>query len=305
MNEQISCGIAQDLIPLVIDDACGEDSRRAVENHIAGCGECAKVYEAMKAEMPKPAADENENAHFQKSMKKTRRKTRWIKILCVVLAAILLVTIGYYAANPRALFAETTKVPVSWIHNPHLVRATDGHILLQFTPDQRYKRYMGHQNIRVNYGDVSELTDVTLQFNYSKLAKQLNITPPALEDDDIANIGVYMLENGDMAVEPGSFFIHWIYADGKVRTARWRPMTDEEAERLYPSGSADRDRMIYDYIPESEYGGKMEMRITDGTNTVVVYDGTQEIPLCDPELEEMINVRYPSIGIMDDMYSNV
>ena len=58
MNEQISCGIAQDLMPLVIDDACGEDSRRAVENHIAGCGECAKVYEAMKAEMPKPAADE-------------------------------------------------------------------------------------------------------------------------------------------------------------------------------------------------------------------------------------------------------
>ena len=43
MNEQISCGIAQDLMPLVIDDACGDDSRRAVENHIAGCGECAKV----------------------------------------------------------------------------------------------------------------------------------------------------------------------------------------------------------------------------------------------------------------------
>ena len=32
MNEKISCGIAQDLMPLVIDDACGEESRQAVEN---------------------------------------------------------------------------------------------------------------------------------------------------------------------------------------------------------------------------------------------------------------------------------
>ena len=81
MNEQISCGIARDLMPLVIDDACGEDSRLAVEGHIAGCEECAKVYEAMKAEIPKPAADKNENAHFAQSLKKTRRKTRWTKIL--------------------------------------------------------------------------------------------------------------------------------------------------------------------------------------------------------------------------------
>ena len=49
MNEQISCGIARDLMPLVIDDACGEDSRLAVEGHIAGCEECAKVYEAIGA----------------------------------------------------------------------------------------------------------------------------------------------------------------------------------------------------------------------------------------------------------------
>ena len=63
-----------------------------------------------------------------------------------------------------------------------------------------------------------------------------------------------------------------------------------------------RDRMIYDYIPESEYGGKMEMRITDGTETIVVYDGSQDIPLCSPELEEKINVRYPSIGITDDRH---
>ena len=37
MSEKISCGIARDLMPLVIDDACGEESRLAVEGHVAGC----------------------------------------------------------------------------------------------------------------------------------------------------------------------------------------------------------------------------------------------------------------------------
>ena len=173
MSDRISCGIARDLMPLVIDDACGEESRQAVEAHIAGCAECAKVYEAMKVEIPKPAADEQENAHFTQSMKKTRRKTRWIKILCAVLAMILLVTIGYYAANPGSLFSEYTTVPVSWIHNAHLVRTTDGHALLQFTPDQRYKRYKGNQWSRVDMSDARQLADMTLRFRYPKLAKLL------------------------------------------------------------------------------------------------------------------------------------
>ena len=301
MSDRISCGIARDLMPLVIDDACGEESRQAVEAHIAGCAECAKVYEAMKVEIPKPAADEQENAHFTQSMKKTRRKTRWIKILCAVLAMILLVTIGYYAANPGSLFSEYTTVPVSWIHNAHLVRTTDGHALLQFTPDQRYKRYKGNQWTRVDMSDARQLTDMTLRFRYPKLAKLLNITPPEQEED---HYGMYTLANGDIAIDLNEFFIDWIYTDGKMRTAWWRTMTDEEAEKLYPSDTepTDQSRLIYDYIPESEYGGKMEMRITDGTETIVVYDGSQDIPLCSPELEEMINVRYPSIGITDDRY---
>ena len=296
MNEQISCGIAQDLMPLVIDDACGEDSRRAVENHIAGCEECAKVYEAMKAEMPKPAADENENAHFQKSMKKTRRKTRWIKILCVVLAAILLVTAGYFAANPRALFAEYTTAPVSWFHDAQLVRTTDGHLLLQFTPDGRYKRYMG---VCTSWTELPDMRSVDLSFNYSKLARILNVEPVV---DEQWYIGEYAMPDGKMYVALGSAFVDWIYADGKARPAAWRELTDAEREKLTPPESITGERAysIYDYVPESEYGGKLELRIVDERDSIIVYDGTQEIPLCDPELEEMINVRYPSIGEVRD-----
>ncbi|MBQ9263505.1 MAG: zf-HC2 domain-containing protein [Clostridia bacterium] len=55
------CKIIQDLMPLVIDEACSEESRRAVEAHVAGCTNCAKIYETMKAAVPAPAVDANED----------------------------------------------------------------------------------------------------------------------------------------------------------------------------------------------------------------------------------------------------
>lgn len=45
MND-ISCGICRDLIPLVKDCVAGEDSRAAVEAHIARCESCRQLYEA-------------------------------------------------------------------------------------------------------------------------------------------------------------------------------------------------------------------------------------------------------------------
>lgn len=52
MNE-ITCGLCMDLIPLVKDGVASEDSRRAVERHIASCETCSALY---KGETP-PAVD--------------------------------------------------------------------------------------------------------------------------------------------------------------------------------------------------------------------------------------------------------
>lgn len=48
MND-ISCGICRDLIPLVKDGVAGEDSRVAVEAHVAVCEACRTVYEGPAA----------------------------------------------------------------------------------------------------------------------------------------------------------------------------------------------------------------------------------------------------------------
>ncbi|EJX02388.1 hypothetical protein EVA_09508, partial [gut metagenome] len=43
MNE-ISCDICIDLIPLVEDGVASEDSRKAVEAHVANCESCREKY---------------------------------------------------------------------------------------------------------------------------------------------------------------------------------------------------------------------------------------------------------------------
>ena len=295
MSEKISCGIAQDLMPLVIDDACGEESRQAVESHIAECAECAKVYEAMKAEMPKPAADENADAHFRQSMKKTRRKTRWVKIACGILATILLIVIGYFAVNPKPLFAEKTTAPVSWIHDAHLVRTEAGNLALRFTPDERYKMYMG------SFPSITDLTDgfrLDISFNYSKMAKMLNVRPVTDEAEAWNQFMAEFLYNGDLVIPLYAFGTDLYYTDGKIRLANFQELTEEKRQEMnLPEAVGGRPYWIYDFEPENNYGGRIEVVISDGTETLTVYDGNQEITLCDPEEEKLISkMVYHEIG---------
>ena len=297
MNEKISCGIAQDLMPLVIDDACGEESRQAVENHIAGCAECAKVYEAMKAEMPKPAADEDADAHFRQSMKKTQRKTRWVKIACGVLAAMLLLVTGWNVTHPGPLFAEKTTVPVSWIQDAHLVRTTDGLILLQFTPAEQYRMYMGAFPSRTELVDGIQL-DVS--FQYSDMARKLNVRPPVTEENEMWNqFDAEIRHNGSMIIPLAFFFEDWRYENGTIRQADWREMTEEEQAGMnLPERRDGKSYYVYDYLPAEETGSRLELVISDGKETLPVYASGDAIPLIDPELEKAVRriSNNPDIG---------
>ena len=44
----LSCGEVRDLIAAVIDGELPADERRAVEDHLTGCPECARAYEAQE-----------------------------------------------------------------------------------------------------------------------------------------------------------------------------------------------------------------------------------------------------------------
>ena len=47
---KIKCDIIRDLLPLYADDACSEESRRMVDEHLEECADCGRMLEKLKNE---------------------------------------------------------------------------------------------------------------------------------------------------------------------------------------------------------------------------------------------------------------
>ena len=66
MENKISCDICMDLMPLVTDGVASDESRKAVEEHIKECAECAAVFSGI---VPAPQKEDV-------LLKKLRSRTR-------------------------------------------------------------------------------------------------------------------------------------------------------------------------------------------------------------------------------------
>ena len=306
MSDKISCQIARDLMPLVIDDVCSEESRRAVEEHMAGCENCAKLFGDMKAEIPAPAKDEEADAHFRDSMKKTRRRTRWPKIIAAALALVLAWGVLYVSQHMESFYANDRFVPASWIGNPRLERTQNGELLFRFTPDSRYKAYMGDSMqyevpVYLNAEEGAFYNLRYIGFRYSSLAATLNTVPPMPLRRDSE---IIVLPGGDWVYPMRQQCIcHW--EDGTVRYQMPRSLTEEEkAEYIQQGNSNISELTVIDYIRNEDgspvEGMKLAM-LPDNTPTdqmgnrvipetydeqYVIVDSGNGVPLCDRETEE-------------------
>lgn len=48
----VTCGIAEDLLPLYMDGCCSKDSRQAVEEHMRTCEKCREKYLHLQNTLP-------------------------------------------------------------------------------------------------------------------------------------------------------------------------------------------------------------------------------------------------------------
>ena len=68
------CGIVRDLMPLVIDDVAGDESKEFVETHLTACEECKKLYQEMKTDLP--VETEKEEGAIQKAFSAAAEKLK-------------------------------------------------------------------------------------------------------------------------------------------------------------------------------------------------------------------------------------
>lgn len=95
---KIHCEIIRDLIPLIEDDVCSEQSKEIVLEHIKNCEECRRIYETSKVQ---PALElSTEETIVKKAIGKGlhKIKRRWIASILVVilLVPICFLTWGQY-----------------------------------------------------------------------------------------------------------------------------------------------------------------------------------------------------------------
>ena len=93
------CGIIKDLLPLYIDDVCNEESRQAVENHLADCEACRKCQEVMKAAdgVAERKINNPEDMKMANSLKNVKsRINRRIAGIVLCAVVIILVCVGGY-----------------------------------------------------------------------------------------------------------------------------------------------------------------------------------------------------------------
>lgn len=98
MNK-ISCNIIGDLLPLYVDGAVSEDTKKLVEEHLAECEVCKKAAEEMGKELVLPVHETVVAAEtsFLQKMKKTWKKGR-IRTAVISVAVTAVVILGSYMA---------------------------------------------------------------------------------------------------------------------------------------------------------------------------------------------------------------
>lgn len=98
------CSVIQDLLPLYIDGVCSEESRKVIDEHLAGCTACRQLLDEMQASEQKPNLQADVHAAKVLENIKKRINSRVLRILIGAALAVALV-----AGSIFILFSQPLK----------------------------------------------------------------------------------------------------------------------------------------------------------------------------------------------------
>jgi len=127
------CNVIRDLLPLVLDRVSSDESREAVEVHIANCEECRNQYDAMKAALPDEARTEYEEEQKKivdalKTMRKRKLKQRIVSIVMAVVICAAAAFGGMYAYE--LLYNRYSVAVDNDLYSLSLAQLQDGRIVV-------------------------------------------------------------------------------------------------------------------------------------------------------------------------------
>ncbi|MBR1592831.1 MAG: zf-HC2 domain-containing protein [Ruminococcus sp.] len=89
-QNEIPCGVIQDLMPLYNEGLCSEDSIMLVEEHLQTCEECREIYGQLDIPTVRKQSEPSEAETFKKINKKLK-SSKITKIMSAVLCVFLVI----------------------------------------------------------------------------------------------------------------------------------------------------------------------------------------------------------------------
>ena len=183
MNK-ITCDIARDLMPLVIDGIASDDSSAALHTHMENCGDCAQIYAAMQTKEPAPKVEDTAFIQFSR---KLERGFRLRNIVAGLLLVLLLGTAGFFGywwvdgnINGVSVIAPTdcAKAELFIDNTERFTAATnpegsEGLMHLKLTPDSD----RGLWTYNIDFSDQIRLSGWSTDWNLEPASDILYLTP--------------------------------------------------------------------------------------------------------------------------------
>lgn len=141
---KVTCEIAEDLLPLYVDNVCSDQSKRAVEEHLQECEKCRKLIESTHAvavphiEPDQPTADQAVKKGFKKI------QLRWWASILLVIIIIPLLFLGWNQYHNRG------------IHYTNVYEYTIGNAFMELLKEGNYEK-------AYEYIDIAELKQEWLE----------------------------------------------------------------------------------------------------------------------------------------------
>lgn len=103
----LKCHIVRDLLPLYVDDLVSEETGKDLQQHLAGCAECAAEYQQLLQPIEKETVQvETNEIDFLKKVK--QKMTKRVLSILVVTAVLLLGGIYFYGFGQPLASDEVT-----------------------------------------------------------------------------------------------------------------------------------------------------------------------------------------------------
>lgn len=144
---KISCRIADDLLPLYLDDSCSEDSRAALEEHLKECPSCRAKLARMQSGIMDDIQVEKSAPKLASYAKKVRNHRIRIAILVVLVTIIASAVLALGYLTVRDMRHQSTPILTEVEVGTYNLTAND----LETTAEEieQYVFYTNYTQIRV------------------------------------------------------------------------------------------------------------------------------------------------------------